>query len=337
MGDTIKALVVGGGSIGARHLSNLSRLGINYSALVEPDPQRRESVCDDSILGFADLKTGLEWGPDLVVIATPSHLHAEQALEAARRGIHLFIEKPLSHLEDGLAELSREIDRQRLITLVGCNMRFHPGPARVKKLLDQGVVGRVLFARVHTGSYLPDWRPWQDYRKSYSASSSMGGGCILDCIHEIDLARWYLGDVESVFCSAGHLSSLEMDVEDVATLICKHSRGATSEIHLDYVQRTYERGCQIVGEKGTIFWDYSQGEVRWFDALEDSWTRFMGPKSWDPNQMYLDEMEHFLECVRHGRRTIFPVSDAVRVMNIVFAAKASARSGCIERVEGVQS
>lgn len=63
----------------------------------------------------------------------------------------------------------------------------------------------------------------------------------------------------------------------------------------------------------------------------------MGPKNWDPNQMYLDELEHFLECVRNGRQTIFPVSDAIGVMNIVFAAKESAGSGCIERVEGVHS
>lgn len=337
MGDKIKALVVGGGSIGARHLGNLSRLGIDSLALVEPDPRRREEVCDGAILGFDELKPAFLWGPDIIIIATPSHLHVEQALKAAQRGIHLFIEKPLSHIEDGLVELSREIESQKLVSLVGCNMRFHPGPAMVKKLLDQGAVGRVLFARIHTGSYLPDWRPSQDYRKSYSANSSMGGGCILDCIHEIDLAQWYLGDVESVFCTAGHMSSLDINVEDVASLICKHSSGPTSEIHLDYVQRTYERGCQIVGEQGTIFWDYNQGEVRWFDALEDSWTRFTGPKRWDPNQMYLDELEHFLECVSHGRQTVLPVSDAIKVMNIVFAAKASAGSGCIELVEGVHS
>src|SRR5207244_10343135 len=102
---------------------------------------------------------------------------------------------------------------------------FHPGPAKVKQLLDQDSIGRILFARLHSGSYLPGWRPTQDYRASYSANARMGGGCILDCIHELDLARWYLGDVAEVFALAEHLSSLQLDVEDMAFLLCRHQNG----------------------------------------------------------------------------------------------------------------
>jgi predicted dehydrogenase len=330
----VKALVVGGGSIGTRHLRNLKTLGINCLALVEPETQRQEALCREMELdGFRWLDQALNWDPDFAIIASPTHLHAEQALEVARRGCHLFVEKPLSHMNKTLEELAEEIGRRGLISLVGCNMRFHPGPAKVKELLEQEVVGKLLFARVHTGSYLPGWRPWQDYRKSYSANAAMGGGCLLDCIHEIDLTRWYIGEVEEVFCVAGHLSSLEMDVEDVAALICKHANGTLSEIHLDYVQRTYERGCQIVGEQGSIFWDYNEGTVRWFDAGQNSWKTFAQPKDWQVNQMYVDELKHFLECVRAGRQTTLPVSDAVEIMRVVFAAKTSADSGCLVCVE----
>src|SRR5262249_30026105 len=154
-----------------------------------------------------------------------------------------------------LLELKSLVREKKLTSLVGCNMRFHPGPARVKQLLEEEALGKILFARIHAGSYLPEWRPGSDYRSNYAAKAATGGGCLLDCIHEIDLARWYLGEVESVYCCAGHLSSLEMETEDVASLICQHTNGAVSEIHLDYVQRTYERGCQIVGEQGSIFWD----------------------------------------------------------------------------------
>ena len=329
----MRTLVVGGGSIGTRHLNSLRSLGVATLSVVEPDAQRQMVLCKDgTVAGFDTLEQGLNWEPDLVVIATPTYLHVEQALTAAKRGCHLFIEKPLSHTMMDLGELSKEVNSKGLISLVGCNMRFHPGPAKVKELLEQEAVGRVLFARVHTGSYLPEWQPWQDYRESYSANAAMGGGCLLDCIHEIDLTRWYLGEVEEVFCVAGRLSSLEMDVEDVAALICWHTNGVLSEIHLDYVQRTYERGCQIVGEQGSIFWDYNEGIVRWFDAGQNSWKTFVQPRDWQANQMYVDELKHFLDCVCTGTPTTLPVSDAIGVMRVVFAAKASAESGCLVHV-----
>ena len=332
----MRALVVGGGSIGSRHLRNLRALGVAALALVEPHAGRREMSCSESEAeGFASLEAGLEWRPDLVMIGTPSHLHAEQALAAARRGCHLFIEKPLAHTSEGLDELRREVRERGLITLIGCNMRFHPGPGQVKRLLDDGRIGRLLFARVHTGSYLPAWRPQQDYRTSYSARREMGGGCVLDCIHEIDLTRWYMGEVAEVFCCAGHLSSLEVDVEDVAAIICRDASGALSEVHLDFVQRTYERGCQIVGERGSVFWDIGAGSVRCFDAEQNSWTTFPHPDGWQMNQMYVDEMRHFLECVEKKEQTVLPVGDAISVLRVAFAAKESARRGCFVSAEGV--
>lgn len=334
----MKALVLGGGSIGTRHIKNLKVLGIGPLTLVEPDRQRRMALCeDDTIVSLDTLEIGMEWKPDFVVIATPSHLHMDQALEVAKAGYHLFIEKPLSHTGDGLDRLLKEVIDRRLISLVGCNMRFHPGPAKVKDLLEEESIGKILFARIQTGSYLPNWRPSQDYRKSYSAHASMGGGCMLDCIHEIDLARWYLGEVEEVFCVAKHMSSLEINVEDVAILICRHTSGALSEIHLDYVQRTYERGCQIVGEEGSIFWDYSDGAVRCYKAEQDRWMIFRQPDDWQVNQMYLEEMQHFITCIEMEKPTILPVSEAIQVMRITLAAKISTNSGRFVSVRSLVS
>ena len=324
----MRGLVVGCGSIGKRHLQNLKSLGVGELGVVESDDERRQRAADElGIATFAALSEGLRGSPDFVVIATPTYLHVEQALEVASHGFALFVEKPLSHTPAGIAELSKAVQRRGLVSMVGCNMRFHPGPRKVKELLTQGRLGKILCARIHAGSYLPAWRPGTDYRTNYAAREETGGGCILDCIHEIDLARWYLGDVQEVFCAAGHLSSLEISTEDVAVLVLRHSSGALSEVHLDYVQRTYERGCQIAGENGSIFWDVRQKQVRWYDAASDHWTTFEQPTGWPLNQMYLDEMQHFLDCVAAHQPTAMPVPEAAAVMEIVFAAKASAREG----------
>ena len=233
-----------------------------------------------------------------------------------------------------LAELADVVERKKLVSLVGCNMRFHPGPVKVKQLLDEGRLGKILFARIHAGSYLPEWRPNSDYRDNYAARVETGGGCILDYIHEIDLARWYLGEVKSVFCSAGHLSSLEIETEDVAALVCQHNSGAISEIHLDYVQRTYERGCQIVGELGSIFWDFNAKAVRWYSAGNKEWTTYAQPETWDINQMYVDEMRHFLDCLVGQRPTTLPIPEAVALMRVAFAAKTSSQDGRMIAIAG---
>ncbi|HUA13871.1 MAG TPA: Gfo/Idh/MocA family oxidoreductase [Verrucomicrobiae bacterium] len=324
----MKALVVGGGSIGIRHLRNLKKLGMAGLALVENDIGRREAVAAEvGAAGFEDLTEGLKWAPDFAVIASPTYLHIGQALEVAQMGVALFVEKPLAHVPQGLAELVDLVENKQLTSLVGCNMRFHPGPAKVKQLLDEKRLGMVLFARVHTGSYLPDWRPHSDYRQNYAARVATGGGCLMDCVHEIDLARWFLGEMESVFCCAPHLSSLEIETEDVAALICRHAGGAMSEIHLDYVQRTYERGCQIVGECGSIFWDFSGRSVRWYDAASKEWKIFAQPERWEMNDMYIDEMNHFLTCLRENRPPTLPIPDAASLMQVVFAARSSSEQG----------
>jgi predicted dehydrogenase len=324
----MKGLVVGGGSIGKRHLQNLKTLGIVELALVEPDTGRRQMILSETgTPGYASLDEGLRWSPDFVVIATPTSLHASQAMMTARQGIPFFVEKPLCHSPETLDDLCDLVARLKLVTLVGCNMRFHPGPAKVKELIDQGSLGRLLFARLQVGSYLPSWRPTTDYRHNYAAREETGGGCLLDCIHEVDLARWYMGDVQDVFCFADHLSSLQIETEDVAAVLCRHSNGSLSEIHLDYVQRTYQRGCQVVGDLGSIFWDFNLNQVTHHDGVTGETSLFPAPAGWTLNQMYLDEMRHFLDCLRSVRPSVFPVSDAASVMQIVFAAKRSAVEG----------
>jgi predicted dehydrogenase len=331
----MKGLVVGCGSIGKRHVQNLKSLGISDLGLVETDTSRCERAASElDVTTFPSMADGLKSHPDFVVIATPTNLHIEQSLEAATSGVAIFVEKPLSHVPKGMAELARAVKQRGLISMVGCNMRFHPGPKKIKELLNQSRVGKVISARIYGGFYLPAWRPGTDYRTNYAAREETGGGCILDCIHEIDLTRWYLGEAVDVFCHAGHLSELEIATEDVAVLVSRHSSGALSEVHLDYIQRTYERGCRIAGQDGSLFWDFQEKQVRWYDAPSDNWTTYDQPTGWQLNQMYIDEMQHFLDCVRDGKETTLPVAEAVRVMDLVFAAKTSAREGRVIAVSG---
>lgn len=283
---------------------------------------------------MANLEDALDLKPDVALITTPNSSHVPLALQSACQGCHLFVEKPLSDRLEGVDQLLNLVNKKNLVTLVGCNMRFHPGLLMVKKLVEDGTIGSVVAVRAEGGQYLPDWHPWEDYRRGYSARIDLGGGIILDGIHELDYARWMFGEIETVACFAGKMTHLEIETEDTAAILLRFANGTIGEIHLDYVQRVYSRTCHIIGDQGTIRWDYTTGEIHWYTAENRQWHMFTNPFGWKPNQMYLEEMRHFLKCLAGEEKPFFDVFEAKKVLEVALAAKASAASGQIIRLNG---
>src|SRR5947209_6487554 len=151
-------LVIGCGSIGKRHIGNLIACHAGEVRAFDVRDDRRADVQSRFGIQVLDnLDEAWEGGSDVALITAPTRLHIPLALQAAERGCHLFVEKPLSDTLDGVERLLAMVRERNLVTLVGCNMRFHPGLMRVKGLLDEGAIGRLICARVEVGHYLPDW------------------------------------------------------------------------------------------------------------------------------------------------------------------------------------
>ena len=248
---------MGCGSIGEKHIRNLMTLQAVKIIVCDSNQNRlfkvrREYGIDEN---YTDLKQALSKDIDAVLVCTPTALHVPIASAAIDNGCHVFVEKPLSNDLEGVSKLVERADKRGLVIMVGFNLRFHPSFQRIKKLLDDERIGKVICARVQVGQYLPDWHPWEDYRKSYSAQRTLGGGIILDAIHELDYVRWFLGDVKEVFCFADKLSDLEINTEDVAEILLKFKEGPIANVHMDYIQRSYNRSIHLIGDKGTIIWN----------------------------------------------------------------------------------
>ena len=326
--------MVGCGSIGKRHIRNLLALSVRNILAYDSNPVRSYEVREEfGVETLNNLESAWEQNPYGAFITTPTSLHIPIAIQAAEYGCHLFIVKPLSHTFEGVKKLLALIEEKQLISLVGCNMRFHPGLQKVKELIEEKTLGNMVAARVESGQYLPDWHPMEDYRKNYSARRDLGGGIILDAIHELDYIRWLLGEVRSVSCFAGKLSHLEIETEDTAEIILRFSNGAIGEVHVDYVQRAYSRTSQFIGDEGTIRWDYSQGTVRYYSSASDRWMEFENPKDWVANQMYVDELSHFLCCLEGRVQPEQDVSEGAKVLAVALAAKSSAQFERIERLQ----
>src|SRR5271168_4885522 len=322
-----RVLVVGCGSIGRRHARNLKSLGVQQLGFCDTSAEALQQ-CSQELQGetFSDYAQALQkFAPDIVLICTPPVFHVEEALAALRAHAHVFIEKPLSHESAGIQALIAEARRRDRNVQIGYNMRFHPGLQILKELIDSGKIGRVLWLSAEVGQYLPDWRPWQNYRESYSARQELGGGIILDGSHELDYICWLMGWPTEVSCRAEHLSSLELDVEDSAWIYLTFPERRRAELHLDFVQRAYTRTCKVVGETGTALWDFGVQEVRWFSAEQAVWNSI--PYVFEANDMYVAEMAHFLESLGTRTGPMVDLEQGRDVIRVVEAAKKSSEEG----------
>jgi len=326
MKHTENYLIVSLGSIGRRHLKNLRQLKPNAQIAVW-----RQHTTDLSCqppegadFQFTTSEEVLAFKPKVAIIAGPSSSHVSTAMLLAKAGTHLLIEKPIANSLSGVDELIAICNKYNLVLMVGYNLRFFPSLNETKHMVDEDVIGRVLYVHAEVGQYLPDWRPALDYRKGVTAQDSLGGGVLLELSHELDYIYWMFGMPDSVSAFGGHLSELELDVEDTVELLLEyHSPKCLINVHLDMIQRAPVRRCRIVGEKGTIIWDAITDHIDFYTVQEKNWQNLSQFALMDRNQMYIDELNHFFDCINGASKPLVSGENARDVIAIVEAAKLS--------------
>jgi predicted dehydrogenase len=332
-----RVLVVGCGSIGRRHAANAARLASVTVVDAVPE-QAAETARTLGVAVCVSIEEALAGRPDAVVVATPHHSHLPIARAALAAGADVLIEKPLAATLDGIAEFLSEADRLGRRVRVACNMRFHPAIAALRRALRR--VGRPLFARAHYGNYLPDMRPGADYRTLYCARAEAGGGVILDAIHEIDYLVWLFGPVERVSAEAGRIGDLDIDVEDYAALALAHRGGVRSEVHLDYLQRSKRRGCEIAGSEGTLIWT-SEGklpercQVRFRPPGNREEEIILSEPDLDAAAPYAELMTRFLRGNAHDA-DLLDGRGGAEDLAIALAARRAAAAGSAARPEPIR-
>jgi len=324
---SFKVLLVGAGSIGIRHLNNLSRLGQkDFLALRRQQSSTKSRFGRIDVRNHFELETALGEKPDIAVIANPTSLHIPFAQAAAERGCHLFLEKPVSNKLSGVEKLRAEVHQRRLIAGVGYNLRFHPALQLLRTKLREGVVGEILSVRAWAGQYLPDWHPGEDYRQGYMASEDLGGGVILTLSHELDYLYWLFGEISDVTAVTGRAKNLEMTTESIAEVTLRFKSGILGHVHLDCVRRTPKRGCEVIGAEGTVCLDLIESAFQIFRpglAAPEIVTVALP----SPNQMYLDEMRDFLTAVEESRPPLIPLDEGIAILQVALAAHRAAETG----------
>ncbi len=328
--ERVKILIVGGGSIGKRHLGNLLGLGASNVAVVEPREDRRAELRErfgEVVLYASEDEAYANGKFDGVIIANPTAFHIDSGNKAVAHGAHILMEKAISDRLEGVADFLRAADAAKRFVFVGYTYRFSDSLKKIEELLKAGAIGKIFAAEITFSEWLPGWHPWEKPGAWYMGNKNLGGGELLDENHTIDFARWLFGEVKEVMAFVGRVGEVTVDTDDLSKLICLHQNGIVSSIHLDALGRRPRKEMWVTGEKGSIFWDSYMSANRIDVYYAEPKRTETYPSEMNRNDMFVEEIWHFLELLCRGGKPVIDGADALKTLEASFAAMESWRDG----------
>ena len=329
-------LLVGYGSIGRRHLTNLYSLGVTDWALVHTGQGTLPLELPCAARIYSDLAKALEKEvPSFAVIANPTSLHVHAALACTNAGCGLLVEKPISHSLDGMGELEAATTALGTKVLVGFQFRFHPALMRIRDLLRSGSMGAPLHAQVIWAEHLPSWHPWEDWRTGYAARAELGGGVHHTICHPFDYLRMIFGDPTTLFAKLTRDGPLELSVPEAADVVLCFSEGLTAQVHLDFWGRPPMHRMDVICSEGSIQWDYMTGSLQVQGTNRDSCEVAAFPSVDARNELFLSEARHLLGVVGGSEESRCDLQDGIAVVRICEAIDRSAASGELIPIDSI--
>lgn len=303
--------IIGLGSIGRRHAKMLHQLGVDeIRALRTRKGELKEKSDELSYINeFADEEEFFH-GLDGVIISNPTSLHVDTAIKASKKQLPLFIEKPIADTIQATKPLQEYKDQ----IIVGYCFRFSGFVDAIKNFTDSGKLGKVFKASFTRSYYLPNWHPYADYRKEYTAQKKLGGGVIRTLSHEIDLMLYLFGNPKDIVGYTDRVSNLEIDTDDLAFFSCKMESGERVNFELDFLSPNYVGRGAIIGEKGKLEYDMKTLNFVPFEG-EISCIYEFKPNEWD--DMYTNQMKDFIKFIDTGKSQNCSFYDAIETMRII--------------------
>ena len=325
----MKVSVFGSGSIGLRHLTNLIKLKkeLKIRSIFSYDTKNKKKFLGENkkFVFTQNLKHAAE-NCDVAFICVPTHLHNQTINEILKyTKCHFYIEKPLSsEIKDCLKTLKR-IKKTKKKVGVGYMLVNHPVILKIQSLIKQKAIGKIIFARAECGFYLPNWHPWEDYRKFYMAHKQQGGGVLLDTSHEINYLQRLFGKVKSIQGIVGKFSNLEISSDDLALSILKFKNNILGHVHLDLLQFEKSRSFKIIGTEGVIEGSLATNKIKIFNnnkkkAVEKK-------LNYNFNNIYFTQLRQFWSLIKNKKNNLCTGDEAYHTMQIIEGIRKSNKFG----------
>ena len=322
--------IIGKGSIGIRHGQIFKSLGYNIFFYREKrkKPKVKINFQYKEIFKLKDIKNKKFI---LFVIANPSSKHVKTLIKIIFKNLNVLVEKPLASTNLDLDKMKKLYEKFKINLFPGYQLRFDPRIKMMKKIIKKKQK-KLRYANFHLKTFLPDWHPWEDFRDSYASQKKLGGGVLLTCSHEIDLAINFFGEAQSVFCVKTNSRLKTNNVENSIILIIKHKKnGVISNINLDYSYKNKEdRFIEIIFEDEEIKCNLNKKNL----LIQKNYiSKTIKPKlSVNRNSIFKRQNLDILKKIKNKKYKSPTFKAISQAEKIVFAAKKSILSRKFEHV-----
>ena len=326
----MKVSIFGSGSIGLRHLTNLIKLKkeLKIKSLFAYDTKNKKKFLgkEKEFTFTRDIKMA-SIDCDVAFICVPTSIHNQTINKILKHTkCHFYIEKPLSSEINGCFQTLKKIKKIKKKVGIGYMFVNHPLIMRTQELIKKNVIGKIIFARAECGLYLPNWHPWEDYRKFYMAHKNQGGGVLLDTSHEINYLQRLFGKVTNVQGIVGKFSDLEITSDDLALSIMNFKKNnVIAHVHLDLLQFERSRSFKIIGTGGTIEGCLSTNRLRIFNNNKKKWLD--NKINYNFNNIYLTQLRQFWSLIKGKKNNLCTGDEAFHTMQIIEGIRKSNKLG----------
>jgi predicted dehydrogenase len=333
-----KALFIGLGGAGQRHLRNFKQLYPDSDVAAIRKKKRTFEIGIDlksndtvdivdkyRITEYEDIKSACSFEPDFAIVANPTSLHHQTAMELLENRIPVLLEKPACTENDNIQLVLQAAKKASVDLMVAYQLRFHPCVVEAKKTIESGKLGKIHSVAAHVHSYMPGWHPYEKYEDLYASKKQLGGGVILTEIHEVDLISWFFGLPDRVVAFGGKLSNYNIDVEDTVTSLMYHENKQGSfplTLNMSFIQNPPTRNFSVFGELGNMYLDIPNDElvIKYHNKKTEKIVKL---KDFDRNSMFVEELKHFINSISQHKQSMLSIDNTMEGQLLANAIKQS--------------
>ncbi len=256
----MKFALIGCGRISPNHIAAALKNNLDIVALCDIREDRMQNLlhtfdlCKSNVNCYQSYEDMLKSEDlDLIAIATESGSHAEIALHCIQNGVHCIIEKPIALSMKDAQAICNAAKEHDIVVCTSHQNRFNKSIQKIREALEQGRFGKLFHGTAHVR-----WNRGENYYKQapWRGTWAQDGGCLMNqCIHNIDLLRWMMGDeITEVFAYSDNLSHSYIEAEDLGVAVVKFANGSYGVIEgtTNVYPRNLEETLYLFGEKGTV-------------------------------------------------------------------------------------
>lgn len=294
----MKICVIGGGSIGKRHLKNIRTIDSNIDLFCLRRSCDKQFEIDFFCKVIIKPEEIISNDVDTIMICNPTSLHVEWIKFAHDNNLNVFIEKPLVSSIEQFSKI-KDLKFKESTSFIGFMLRYHKSIIKIKNIINLNSLGQIYSAEFAFGSFLPDW-PYDDYKNSYVSLKKLGGGVVNTISHEIDLIYHFFDLPQEIISINKNFNLLDIECEEIHKSIVIYNDKLIT-LTLDLISKDYRREIKIFGSEGTLFWNWQENIINInYHKENNSNQTYSSEKTFDVNDLYLDEVSDFINKIKNS-------------------------------------